>query len=442
MRLPPILALLVSFLLCPSAFAGDQWPQFRGPGASGVSDGTGLPDTWSATENVVWKTPIPGRGWSSPIVWGNRVVVTSAIQEEGTPEPARKGLYIGGNRPTPKEPHRWMVYFLDLQTGKIVAERVAAKGVPKHGRHLKNSFASETPVTDGRRVYVYFGNVGVFCYDMDGKELWTRKLGEYPMRFNWGTAASPVLHGDRLYVVHDNEEESFLAALDARTGEQVWRVRRDEKSNWATPFVWTNPRGTEIVTSGSRRVRSYSLEGKLLWELGGMSSIHVPTPCAANGLLYLSSGYVMDRKKPVFAVRPGAKGDISLDGDEASNQHVAWFQPAAGPYNPSPLVYGDHLYVLSDRGFLACYDARTGDEVYGKTRIAPQAAAFTASPWGYEGKVFCLSEDGDAYVIAAGAKFKLLRTNSVGELCMATPAIAGRSLVLRTDGHLLRIEQK
>jgi outer membrane protein assembly factor BamB len=423
-----------------AARAADEWPQFRGPQSSGVSGAAGLPDAWSATENVRWKTAIPGRGWSSPIVWGNRVFVTSAIQEEGKPEPVKKGLYLFGERPPSKSFHRWMIYCLDGETGKVLWERQAGRKVPEYGRHLKNSFASETPVTDGQRVYVYFGNLGLFCYDFEGKLLWSRSWGDLPTRFNWGTAASPALHGDRVYVVNDNERHSFLVAVDKRSGDEVWRVDREEKSNWATPLVWENGLRTEIVTPGSRRVRSYSLEGKLLWELGGMSSITIPTPCAGHGLLYLSSGYVGDRRRPVFAVRGGASGDISLKGEETSNQHVAWCQRTAGPYNPSPLVYGEHLYVLYDRGDFACYEARTGREVYGRTRIAPKAQAFTASPWAYDGKVFCLSEDGDTFVLQAGAaKLTLLRTNSVGALCLATPAIAGGSLILRTEEHLLRI---
>jgi outer membrane protein assembly factor BamB len=438
------LALLVSIGLPPglAAVGGECWPQFRGPGSSGVSDGSGLPDTWSAAENVVWTTKIPGRGWSSPVVWGDRIFVTSAVQESGDLEPVKKGLYLLGERLPPKESFRWMVHCIDWNTGKILWEKAAGRGVPKYGHHLKNSFASETPVTDGQRVVAYFGSLGVFCYDANGNELWSRKLGERPMRLGWGTAASPVLHGERIYVVNDNEEESFLVALDKSSGAEIWRTGRDEKSNWATPLVWENEKRTEIVTPGSGKVRSYSLDGKLLWELGGMSSITIPTPCAAHGLVYVSSGYVMDRKKPLLAIRPGASGDISLKPDETSNPSVAWCQKMAGPYNPSPLVYGDNVYVLYDRGLLACFDARTGKEIYGKTRIAPKAEAFTASPWAYEGKVFCLSEDGDTFVIQAGPEFKLLRTNGVGELCMATPAIARRSLILRTESGLLRIESR
>jgi outer membrane protein assembly factor BamB len=418
------------------------WPQFRGPRSSGVAEGAGLPEHWSATENVVWKVEVPGRGWSSPVVWGDRIFVTSAIQEEGQPEPVKKGLYIGGDRPGAGAVQRWMVYCIDGTTGKTVWQQMAGRRAPRYGHHIKNSFASETPVTDGQRIYAYFGSLGLFCYDFAGKELWSRSWGEFPMRSNWGTAASPVLYGDRLYIVNDNQQQSFLVAVDKATGNEVWRVDRDEKSNWSAPFVWEHSGRAEIVANGTRKVRSYDLGGRLLWELGGMSSITIPTPCAGKDLLYVSSGFILDRRRPVVAVRPGASGDISLKDGETSNLHVAWCQKMAAPYNPSPLLYGEELYVLYDLGLLACYDARSGKEIYGKTRIAPNARSFTSSPWAYQGKVFCLSEDGDTYVIQAGRQFKLLHANSVGQLCLATPAIARRSLVLRTETHLLRIEDR
>jgi outer membrane protein assembly factor BamB len=369
------------------AFASEKWPQFRGPGSTGVADDPALPDKWSATENVVWKTEIPGIGWSSPIVWGDNIFLTSVIKT-GETETPKKGLYFGGERPASKDEHRWMVYAVDFKTGKILWEREVFKGMPPGPRHLKNSYASETPVTDGEHVYAYFGGAGVFCLDRNGKLLWSQPLAPLPMRFGWGTAASPVLHGGRLYIVNDNEEKSFLTAFDARTGKPVWRVTRDEGSNWATPFVWEHADRTEVVTAGTRRVRSYDLDGKLLWEFGGMSSIVIPTPFAKLGLLYVTSGYVGDQVRPVYAVRPGAVGDISLKSEETSSRFVAWHHPQAGPYNPSPIVYGDYYYTLLDRGFFTCHDARTGQEIYGKQRIDPAAGLNSVS-------TVSLASDGD-----------------------------------------------
>lgn len=441
--LPGSLSLLV---LCGSSLhsqTANHWPQFRGPRANGVATDPRLPDRWSATENVTWKTDLPGRGWSSPIVWGNHVFLTTVINR-GESEPPKKGLYFGGNRPAPpSSPHEWRVFCLDLLTGKVRWQREAHRGQPQTAIHLKNSFASETPVTDGERVYAYFGNIGLFCFDFNGNPVWSKPLPPHATRFGWGTAASPVLHGDRLYLVNDNEEDSYLLALDKRTGKDLWRVARDEKSNWATPFIWENAMRTEIVTPGSGAVRSYDLDGKLLWWFKDMSSITIATPYAADGLLFVSSGYVGDRLRPVYAIRPGASGDISLQNGATSNQHIVWSNPAAGPYNPSTLAIDGRLYVLFDRGLLSCHDAKTGALHYEKERL-PNGLHFTASPWTVNGKIFCLNEDGVTFVLRAGDKFEVLHTNPLADddMCMATPALAGDRLVIRTSARIYCMQQK
>lgn len=424
--------------------ATDAWAQFRGAGSLGVAtDDPRLPDRWSQTENVVWKADIPGIGWSSPVVWGNTIFLTSVISASSEETP-KKGLYFGGERPASKAEHRWMVYAVDFNSGKILWQREVHKAIPSpaQSRHLKNSYASETPVTDGERVYAYFGNVGLFVFDMKGKPLWSKPFSAYKTRFGWGTAASPVVHKDRLYIVNDNDEKSSFTAFDTKTGKEVWRVEREEGSNWATPYVWENEQRTEIITPGTKRVRSYDVNGKLLWEFSGMSSIAIPTPFSKFGLLYISSGYVGDQHRPVYAIRPGATGDISLAKGETSNRYIAWYQPQAGPYNTSPIIYGDTYYTLLDRGFFTAHDARTGKEIYGKQRIDPVAAAFTSSPWAYNGRIFLLSEDGDTYVIQPGAEFKVIGKNSLDEFCMATPAIARGSLILRTASKLYRISKR
>jgi outer membrane protein assembly factor BamB len=434
-------ALLTLSLFALPARADDNWPAFRGGARAGVAEAKTLPDAWDKDKGVVWSVAIPGQGWSSPVVWGERVFVTSVQSDKELPE-SKKGLYINDlkGQVMPGE-HRWLVHCLDFKTGKVLWTREAHKGTPTT-RHIKNSYASETPVTDGERVYAYFGNVGLFCYDFEGKLQWSQKLGTFKTRMGWGTAASPALEGDKVFVVHDNEEHSFLVALDKKTGKERWRVERDEKSNWATPFVWKHALRTEIVTAGTNKVRSYDPDGKLLWELAGMSVISIPTPFASEGLLYVTSGYVRDsRMKPVYAIRPGASGDVSL-GEDTSNKWVAWSQRQAGPYHPTPLVYGDYLYVLYDRGMLSCFEAKTGKLVYDRQKLDKAANAFTASPWAYDGKLFCLSEDGDTIVVQAGKEFKVLGKNSLDEMCMATPALAHGSLILRTASKLYRIERK
>ncbi len=424
-----------------SAAAQTNWPQFRGEQSLGVATNQNLPTTWSATQNVAWKAAVPGLGWSSPIVWGDKIFVTSVVRD-GEVEPPKKGLYFGGERRTPStNTQHWMVYAFDWQSGKKIWEKQVHEGSPGTSVHLKNTYASETPVTDGERVYACFGNLGIFGLDLNGKEVWSQKLGQFKTHAGWGTAASPVLHKDRIFVVNDNDEQSFLVALNKKTGEQLWRVERDEKSNWATPVVWENEQRTELIVPGTKRVRSYDLDGKLLWEFGGMSSIVIPTPCAQSGLLYVCSGYVGDQNRPVFAIRPGASGDISLKAGETNNPYIAWYQKTAAPYNPSPLAYGDYFYVLFDFGFLSCRDAKSGKEIYAKQRInLDGTSGFTASPWAYGEKIFCLSEDGDTFVFQAGPEYKLVGKNSLGEMCMATPAIACDSLIIRTAANLYRIK--
>ena len=393
-----------------------------------------LPDTWTGTENVRWKRPIVGRGWSSPVVWGERIFLT-AVAAEGEAEKPKPGLYFGGERPDPSPlVHQWKVLCIDLSSGDVIWERIVHEGRPTSSIHLKNSYASETPVTDGRRGLRLLRQPGRLLLRCRWHAALNKKIGPYRTSSGWGTGASPVVADDRLYILNDNEEDSFLLALDSATGDEVWRVKRSDHGNWATPFVWKNAQRTEIIASGSGRVRSYGLDGQQLWELGNMSNNAIPTPFAQFGMLYVCSGHVMGKFKPIVAVRPGASGDITLADGETSNDYIAWCQKAAAPYNPSPILYGDYIYVLLDAGFFACYDAKTGEMKYSKKRI-PDGRAFTASPWAYNGQIFCLNEFGKTFVIEAGPEFKLLRTNPLGEedVCLATPAIVGNKLLLRND---------
>ncbi len=440
--------LLLAFATPALAQLTAHWPQFRGTTAGVVADDPALPMTWSETENVVWSVDVPGRAWSSPSVWGDLVFVTSAVNLQGDEalkpvsayvSRALDGPMVGADVNRTAAEHRWMLYAFDAGTGAIRWERELLRRVPPKSTHQKNSFASETPVTDGERVYVYLGHAGLFAFAMDGSPAWNVPMGPFEMRLGWGTASSPVLHDGRLYIVNDNEEQSFIAAFDARTGREIWRVNRDEGSNWTTPYVWVNEQRTEIVTSGTGKVRSYGLDGTLLWELTGMSSLDIPTPFASDGLLYIASGYPADRRRPTYAIRRGASGDITVAEGATSGPHVAWFHPSIGPYNPSPLVYGGRYYTLLDRGFLTSHDAKTGEEIYGRQRIAVDATGFTASPWAYNGHIFALSEDGVTYVIKAGPSFEVVGRNELDEMTLATPAIAGGSVFLRTASRLYRI---
>ena len=453
-----IVAIGLAALLVAGTAAAEQedWLQFRGPAAGVVPDDANLPEHWSETENVVWTVDIPGLAWSSPVVAGDNVFVTTAISAGDEPEPI-KGLYDPGmenGSEASLNPHRWLLYAIDFHSGRVRWQRELYSAPPPGKRHLKNSFASETPVTDGRRVYVYFGSVGqVAAFNMSGETIWTREIDVYNTLLEMGTAASPILHDDRLYVVNDNTTRSFLAAFDKDTGEKIWEVQRDEQGqNWSTPFVWEHDLRTELVTAGTQGVRSYDLDGELLWELHGMSGLTIPTPFASHGLVYISSGYPGGGLRPVYAVRPGASGDISLFPEDAmrrgitsgfpgpltASEDIAWSYPLLGTYNTTAIVYGDIYYTLLDRGFLVAHDARTGEEIYGRRRLEI-GNGFTASPWAYNGKLFLLSEDGETYVVKAGSEFEILHKNPLNEMTLATPAVARGSLFIRTQSKLYRI---
>lgn len=436
-----IAVMILATSQLPFAQAQNNWPQFRGAQSLGTTDDPRLADHWSATENVRWKQDIPGSGWSCPVTWGNRVFVTTVVNRGDTEKP-RKGLYFGGERPDPpKSIHEWRVVCLDLNDGQVLWNKQVHEGAPESSIHMKNTFASETPVTDGERVYAYFGNLGVYCLTVEGEPVWSQRWPVYKTNSGWGTGASPVLHGDKLLVLNDNEESSFLVALDKLTGKELWRTPRDDKSGWSTPFVWTNPIRSEIIASGDGKVRSYDLDGHQLWEIGNMSRNAIPTPFAKDDLLYVTSGHVMNKFKPLMAIRPGAKGDITLADDKTTNDYVVWCQKTAAPYNPTPVLYDNKVYVCLDGGFFACYDAKTGETIYTKKRI-PNGKAFTASPFAYNGKVFCLNEDGTTFVIPANGNFEVLYTNPLAEddMCLATPALVDGKLLIRTAARVYCIE--
>jgi outer membrane protein assembly factor BamB len=445
--------VLILTAVTTATLRAQHWPQFRGAQAGVAADDPRLPDNWTTTENVAWKIDLPGRSWSSPVVWGDHVFVVSAISRKD-PSPSLNpvvtylarslgGTMSGADISRATDEYRWTLYDVEFETGRIRWEREIRAAVPPQPVHQKNSYASETPVTDGERVYVYLGYAGLYAFDMRGTPVWSKPMDAPRMRTGWGTAASPVLHDGRIYIVNDNEDRSFIAAFDAPTGAQVWRTDREgEASNWATPFVWQNERRTEIVTTGTKKVRSYDTNGRLLWELAGMTSIHAVTPVAGHGLLFVSSGYFPDNPRPTYAIRPGGTGDISLQAGETSNAFIAWSNPTLASAYPSPLVVGDQYYTLMDRGFLTSNDPKTGREIYGRQRIAVDSGTFTASPWAYNGKIFAISEDGETFVIQAGPQFKLVGRNALDEMTLASPAVAQGSLFIRTASKLYRITKR
>ncbi len=463
-------AVVSAACLCATSAAPEgaqHWPQFRGAGSAGVADASALPTRWSTTENVAWTAEIPGRGWSSPIVWDDRVYLTTAVNA-GPFKAASTGIY--GNDfaaelkrqglpddeivkrvvardielASESDEVSYEVLALDARSGRVVWRREAYRGKPPGGRHRKNTYASETPATDGERVYASFGgNVGVFCYSREGTLLWKQTWPPQPVYLDFGTASSPVVHGGRVYQLHDNDGESFLAALDARTGVVAWKATRTAnegrlKSGWATPFVWESGQRTEIVTVGRGLVISYDLEGRELWRLKGITQA-TPTPVAGEGLLFVGSGSQGENSRPLFAVRPGAAGDISTADGEPRSAFVSWFLPRFSAYTSSPLLYRKRLYAVNDNGILQVADAATGKEIY-KARVGGGGSTFSSSPLASSGRIYLLSEEGDTFVLEAGDEYRELAKNSLGEMSLATPAVDASGLYLRTLTKLYRLQ--
>ena len=407
-----------------------SWPSFRGTHARGIADGTNLPDTWDGVKgtNVRWKTPIPGLAHSSPVVWGNRIYVTSAISSK-TDASFRPGLYGDGDASDDTTPQRWMLYAVDKRTGKIAWQRVAQEGAPREKRHIKSTYASATPATDGRIVVASFGSHGLHAYDVNGKVLWKVDLGRMDVgaydipTFEWGTASSPIIWNNLVILQVDTQADSFLIALKAETGETVWKTAREELPSWGTPAVAMTDAGPVLVTNASNFIRGYDPRtGKELWKIGGSSKITAPTPLYEDGLFVVSSGRAPER--PIFAIRP--------DGS------VAWSKTNRGPYMPTPIIYQGLLYVLANNGLLDAYDLKTGAEVY-RQRIERVGNGFSASPVAADGKIYLSNEDGDIVVIAAGREFKQIGVNPMGDLLMATPALSDGTMFVRTARFLFAI---
>jgi outer membrane protein assembly factor BamB len=421
-----------------------SWPSFRGPYAAGVADGQRLPDKWNGTtgENILWRTPIPGLAHSSPIVWGDRVFVTSAISSRPNAT-FKRGLYGDGDASDDRSRHKWVLYALDKRSGKIVWQRVAFEGEPENKRHIKSTYASASPATDGRVVVAWFGSQGVYAYDVNGTPLWSVSLGHVDMgaydipSYEWGPASSPIIWNGLVLLQCDTQADSFVIALDAASGRVVWKTDRDELPSWGTPTVVTGSDRPELVTNAANYIRGYDARtGQELWRLGGSSKITAPTPIVANGLIIVASGRRPER--PIFAVRPGAHGDLTLDKDRTSNAAVAWSKTARGAYMPTPIAYNGILYSLNNDGIFDAYEVETGREIY-RQRLDPVGSGFSASPVAADGCVYLSNEDGEMLVVAAGRQFRLIATNTMGEPLMATPALSDGVMYVRSASTLFAI---
>jgi len=425
--------------------AREIWPSFRGAGARGIAADQNLPDEWNVEENrgVLWRTPIPGLANSSPIVWADRIFVTTAVSSAGN-HSLRIGLYGAGDAAGDASSHSWRLICLDKKTGRILWEQVAHEGVPPVKRHQKSTQANSTPATDGKHVVAFFSSGGLVCYDFKGQLKWEQDLGVLDCgafndpEYQWGFGSSPIVYRDRVIVQCDLQQDSFLAAYDLNTGKQLWREPRDEPPSWGTPTVYESPHGPQILTTGSHHTRGNdAISGREIWRLSGHSLITVPTPFVAHDLVFIASGY--RPIQPIYAIRTNAEGDISLVGGEESNESVCWSTRRGGPYLPTPLVYGDYLYTCSNDGILTCYRAVSGERIYRERFARGGAASFTASPVAADWRIYLTAEAGSVYVVKAGPEYELLSVNELGGYCLSTPSIAGGLFLARTQKHLVAI---
>jgi len=421
----------------------EQWPQFRGPFASGIMDGANLPLNWDvhSGENIRWVADIPGLAHSCPVVWGDRLYLTTAISGSGK-DSLKIGLYGDIDEVGDRSVHEFRVYCFNRHSGELLWEDVALKAVPRTERHTKSSHANPTPATDGKHMLAFFGSEGLYCYNMEGELLWKKDFGKMNAgpytspEYEWGFASSPILHEDRVIVQCDFLGDAFLAALDVETGKELWRTARVDAATWSTPNFYNQDGHHQVVVNGFKQMGGYDFQtGEQLWSLGKGGDAPVPTPVFAHGLIYLHGSH--GRYSPIFAVRPDARGDITLKKKENSNEHIAWSIHRGAAYMPTNLVYGDYLYNLRMNGMLSCFNAKTGELIY-KERIE-DAMGITASGVVSDGKLYYSLEQGDVVVVKAGPEFEILARNSLDDIIMASPAIGGDMLYFRTMKKLIAV---
>lgn len=437
--LSPFVAVLSSSPLFaePTADQLANWHQWRGPLASGVAPEADPPTEWSETKNVAWKVAIPGRGNATPIIWKDRVYVVTVVPTDNV-DPAKADPATQPERPFgikfPNNYHQYVTLCLDRATGKEIWRQVAAEKVPHSGTHGDNTYASASPTTDGKRLYVWFGSVGFFCYGLDGSVVWEREFPEVETRVSFGEGASPALYGDRLILVRDHEGADTIECIDANTGKTIWSEERDEPTTWATPLIVEHAGRVQVVTNGKNRVRSYDLaDGSLIWECGGQVDNVTPSPVTRNGVVYCASGY-----------RGSSLQAISLDatGDVTGTDKILWKVERNTPYVPSLLLYDDLLYFTkSNEGIVSCVNADTGEELIEATRLDGVRGLY-ASPVAAADRLYFAGRDGACLVAQKGPEFEVLATNSLDDGFDASPAIAGKQLFLRGRENLYCIEQK
>jgi outer membrane protein assembly factor BamB len=440
-----IRVFLLALLLVATNLHAVNWPQFRGPKASGVLDDKPLPTTWNieTKDNVRWQTPLPGLAHASPIIWKDRIYIATAVKPGAKPD-LKVGLYGAGDSYTEKEPHQWRLLCLDKQSGKILWDNLAHEAVPRLERHTKATHCNSTPATDGQRIVAMFGSEGLFCFDMDGRSLWRKDLGQlhagpYDVpRMQWGFASSPVLHEGKVIVQCDTLSEHFVALFDANDGRELWRATRDEVTAWSTPIVAkAYDERTQIIVSGWKHIGGYDFAtGRELWKLKEGGDIPVASPILWRDRVILTSGH--GKYRPMRAVRLDATGDITPPEMGATNQAVVWCHPRKGNYIQTPIAVGNLLWGCLDNGVVVCFDALTG-AIHYEQRLGGGNQGFTSSPVSDAQHLYYTGEQGDVFVLPTADKFSITATNKLGGLCLTTPAISDGTLFFRTTENLLAI---
>ncbi len=438
--------LLTICLLMTESPAGQNWPSFRGPSASGIVEGFKTPVRWDIekSQNVCWKIKIPGLGHSSPAIWDDRIFVTTAVKDKGESR-LKVGLYGDVKSEREENIFSWRIYCIDRKSGKVLWNRQSHKGKPKVKRHPKSSHASHTPCTNGKYVVAFFGSEGMYCYDMEGNLIWKKDLGTLDWGFyrmpsaQWGGGSSPIIHKQMVIIQCDVQKDSFIAAFNLKDGNQLWKTSRDDVPTWGTPTVYSGQKHSQIIVNGYKHIGGYDIgTGKEIWKLRGGGDIPVPTPLVAHELIFITNAH--GSMSPIYAVHLSSLGDISLAKETSSNQFVAWSYNKNGNYIPTPIVYKKYLYCGSDRGVLSCYEAKTGKLKY-RERFSSDSVPFSASPVAADGKIYFTAEKGEIFVVEAGPEFKLLNVNKMGETCVATPAISQGTLFFRTRHQLVAVAE-
>jgi outer membrane protein assembly factor BamB len=423
-----------------------QWSSYRGNLSAGVLENANLPESFDINKmtNVRWKIEIPGMGLSSPVIWDNKVFITSAISQADR-EGFRPGIYGDISPVKDSSVHEWKVFCIDKTTGKLIWEKTSFKGIPKMKRHPKSTHANTSVATDGKHVVAFFGSEGLFCYDMDGNLLWQKNFGLLKSVFfmvksaEWEFASSPIIYNGILIIQCDVLENSFVAACDVKTGKELWKSQRDEYPGWCTPNVYTNAGKAFVALNGFKNRGGYDLEtGKQIWKMSGGGDIQIPTPITGNDLIYFNSAH--GRNSPIIAVRTNAVGDISLKESETSNDYIKWSLPRGGSYMHTLLLYKNHLYNVNWNGLIVCLDPLTGKEIYnaklGKTK------SFIASPVASDGKIYIVDEEGTVYIVEDGNEFKLLAEIPMNDICLTAPAITDGMIIFRTQKYLIGVGKK